>query len=71
MKQYLNLENKGMKFTQIKDELNRKDYLSAKSRVFKSNHVHSIMKKRLRDERFNRKYPEEWSDISFEEVDKS
>ena len=34
--------------------------------------VHSIVKKkRIRDEKFYRKYPEEWSDISFEVVDKS
>ena len=61
-----------MIFNQIADELNRKGFLSARGKVFKSNHVHSIMKKkRMRDERFNKKYPEEWSDISFEVVDKS
>ena len=60
-----------MTFNQIADELNRKGYLSAKGKVFKGNHVHSIVKKRLRDERFNKKYPEEWSDISFEVVDKT
>ena len=61
-----------MRFNQIADELNKKGYLSARGRVFKGNHVHSIVKKkRMRDEKFNRKYPEEWSDISFEMVDKS
>ena len=61
-----------MTFTQIADELNRKGYLSARGKVFKDNHVHLIVKKkRMRDERFNKKYPEEWSDISFEVVDKS
>ena len=61
-----------MTFTQIADELNRKGYLSARGKVFKGNHVHSIVKKkRMRDERFNKKYPEEWSEISFEVVDKS
>ena len=61
-----------MTFTQIADELNRKGYLSVRGRQFKGNHVHSIVKKkRIRDERFYKKYQEEWSDISFEVVDKS
>ena len=46
--------------------------LSARGKVFKGNHVHSIVKKkRIRDEWFYKKFPEEWSDISFEVVDKS
>ena len=61
-----------MTFNQIAEELNKKGYLSVRGRVFKGNHVHSIVKKkRIRDERLNRKYPEEWSDISFEVVDKT
>ena len=61
-----------MTFTQIAEELNRKGYLSARGKVFKGNHVHSILeKKRTRDERFYKKYPEEWSDISFEVVERT
>ena len=61
-----------MTFIQIAEELNKKGYLSVRGRVFKGNHVDSIVKmKRIRDERFYRKYPEEWPDISFEVVDKS
>ena len=61
-----------MTFNQISDELNKQGYLSARDKVLKGNHVHSIVKKkRMRDEKFYRKYPEEWSDISFEVVDKS
>ena len=61
-----------MTFNKIAEELNRQGYLSARGKVFKGNHVHSIVKKkRMRDERFNKKYPEKWSDISFEVVDKS
>ena len=61
-----------MTFNQIAEELNKKGYLSARGRVFKGNHIHSIVKKkRFRDERFYKKFPEEWSDISFEVVDKS
>ena len=66
------LRDKGMTFNQISEELNKKGHLSARGKVFKGNHVHSIVKKkRMRDERFYKKYPEEWSDISFEVVDKS
>ena len=61
-----------MTFIQIAEELNKKGYLSTSGKVFKGNYVHSIVKKKsMRDERFNNKYPEEWSDISFEVVDKS
>ena len=66
------LRDKQMTFTQIAEELNRKKYLSARGKAFKGNHVHSIIKKkRMRDEKFYKKYPEEWSGISFEVVDKS
>ena len=66
------LRDKQMTFTQIAEELNKKGYLSVRGKIFKGNHVHLIVKKkRLRDERFYKKYPEEWSDISFEVVDKS
>ena len=55
-----------MTFNKIANELNRKGYLSARGKVLKGNHVHSIVKKkRMRDGKFYRKYPEEWSDISF------
>ena len=61
-----------MTFNQIADELNRQGYLSARGKVFKDNHIHKIVeKKRMRDKRFNKKYPKEWSGISFEVVDKS
>ena len=61
-----------MTFTQIAEELNKKGYLSARGKVFKGNHIHSIVeKKRIRDEKFYKKYSEVWSDISFEVVDKS
>ena len=49
-----------------------KGYLSVRGKKFKGNHVHSIVKKkRMRNERFYKKYPEEWSEISFEVVDKT
>ena len=63
---------KGKTFDQIAEWLNGKGYLSVRGKKFRGAHVHSIVKKkRLRDERFYKKYPEEWSGISFEVVDKS
>ena len=60
-----------MTFNQIAEELNRKGYLSARVRVFKGNHVHSIVeKKRMRDEKFYKKYPEVWSDLYLDVIDK-
>ena len=53
------LRYKEMTFNQIAEELNNKGYLTARGRVFKGNHVHSIVKKkRIRDEKFY-KYSEE------------
>ena len=61
-----------MTFNQIADELNRKGYLSARGKIFKGNHVHSILKKkRLKDEKLEREYPEVWFDFSLEVVDKT
>ena len=57
---------------QIAEWLNNKSYLSVRGKKFKSNHVHSIVKKkRLKDEKLERVYPEEWSEFSLEVVDKS
>ena len=45
------LRDKNLTFDQIANELNRKGYLSVRGKVFKGNHVHSIVKKkRLKDE---------------------
>ena len=42
-----------------------------RGKKFKGNHVHSIVKKkRLKDEKLEREYPEVWSDFSLEVVDK-
>ena len=43
-----------------------------RGKKFKGNHVHSIVKKkRLKDEKLEREYPEVWSDFSLEVVDKT
>ena len=63
---------KGKTFDQIVEWLNEKGYLSVRGKKFKGNHVHSIVKKkRLKDEKLEREYPEKWSDFSLEVVDKT
>ena len=63
---------KGKTFVQIAEWLNKKGYLSVRGKKFKGNHVHSIVKKkRLKDEKLKREYPEKWSDFSLEVVDKT
>ena len=62
----------GKTFDQIADWLNKKGYLSVRGKKFKGNHVHSIVKKkRLKDEKLEREYPEVRSDFSLEVVDKT
>jgi len=52
--------------------LNRKGYLSVRGKKFKGNHIHSILKKkRLKDEKLKKEYPELRSDFSLEVVDKT
>ena len=59
-------------FDQIAEWLNEKGYLSVRGKKFKGNHVHSIVKKkRLKDEKLERKYPEEWSDFYLDVFDKT
>ena len=63
---------KGKTFDQIADWLNKKGYLSVRGKRFKGNHVHSIVKKkRLKDEKLEREYPEVRSDFSLEVFDKT
>ena len=51
---------KGKTFDQISQWLNKKGYLSVRGKKFKGNHVHSIVKKkRLKDEKLEREYPEQ------------
>ena len=63
---------KGKTFDQIAEWLNNNWYLSVRGKKFKGNHVHSIVKKkRMKDEKLEREYPEIWSDFSLEVVDKT
>ena len=63
---------KGKTFDQISKWLNQKGYLPVRGKKFKGNRVHSIVKKkRLKDKKLKRDYPEDWSDFSLEVVDKT
>ena len=63
---------RGKTFDQIAEWLNRKGYLSVRGKKFRGAHVHSIVKKkRLKDEKLKREYPEKWSEFSLEVVDKT
>ena len=65
-------QEKRKTFDQIAEWLNEKGYLSVRGKKFRGAHVHSIVKKkRLKDEKLERKYPEQWSDFSLEVVDKT
>ena len=63
---------KGKTFNQIAEWLNEKGYLSVRGKKFRGSHLHSIVKKkRLKDEKLEREYPEKWSEFSLEVVDKT
>ena len=63
---------KGKTFDQIAEWFNEKGYLSVRGKKFKGNDVYLIVKKkRLKDEKLERVYPEVWSDFSLEVVDKT
>ena len=63
---------KGKTFDQIAEWLNIKGYLSVRGNKFKGIHVHSIVKKkRLKDEKLEKDYPEVRSDFSLVVVDKT
>ena len=59
-------------FDQIAQWLNEKGYLSIRGKKFKGNHVHSIVKKkRLKDEKLERVYPEVRSDFYLDIFDRT
>tara|TARA_B100000686_G_C16405168_1_gene769340 strand:+ start:135 stop:401 length:267 start_codon:yes stop_codon:yes gene_type:complete len=66
------LREKGMTFNQIADYLNKKKILSTRGKKFRGAHVHSIIKrKRMRDEKLEREYPEVRSDFYLDIYDKT
>ena len=59
-------------FDQIAQWLTKKGYLSVRGKKFKGNHVHSIVKKkRLKDEKLEREYPEVRSDFYLDVLNKT
>ena len=61
-----------MTFNRIADHLNKKKILSVRRKKFRGAHVHSILKKkRMRDEKLEREYPEVRSDFYLDVYDKS
>ena len=61
-----------MTFNHIADHLNKKNILSVRGKKFRGAHVHSIIKrKRMRDEKLEREYPEVRSDFYLDVYDKS
>ena len=64
--------DKGKTFDQIAEWLNQKGYLSVRGKKFRGAHVHSIVKKkRLKDEKFEKEYPEVRSDFHLDIFDKT
>ena len=56
---------KGKTFDRIADWLNEEGYLSIRGKKFRGAHVHSMVKKkRLKDKKLEREYPEVLSDFS-------
>ena len=61
-----------MTFNQIADHLNKKKILSVRGKKFRGAHVHSILKKkRMRDEKLEKEYPEVRSDFYMDVYDKT
>ena len=65
------MREKGMTFNQVAEHLNKTKILSARGKKFRGSHVHSIIKrKRVRDEKLIKKYPEDRSDFYLDIYDK-
>ena len=62
----------GKTFDQIAEWLNAKGYLSVRGKKFRGAHIHSIVKKkRLKDEKMKKEYPEIRSDFYLDIFDKT
>ena len=66
------LRDKRLSYNKIAEWLNKKNYLSARGKILKGNHVHSILKKkRLKDEKLERELPQVWFYFYLDIYDKS
>ena len=60
-----------MSFNQIANHLNKEGILSVRGKKFRGTHVHSIIKKkRIKDAKLEKEYPEVRSDFRLEIFDK-
>ena len=64
------LREKEISFNKISQWLNDNNYRTVRGKTFKSGHVHSIIKKRMGDEKLAREYSEVRSDFRLETFDK-
>ena len=63
---------KGKTYDQIAEWLNKKGYISVRGKKFRGAHVHSIVKKkRLKDKKLEKEYPEVRSDFYLDIFDKT
>ena len=61
-----------MSFNHIADHLNKKGIETVRGKLFRGAYVHSIIKKkRMRDEKLEREYPEVRSDFYMDIYDKT
>ena len=66
------LREKGWNYRQIADWLNQNDYRTPRGKVFHGSHAHSIVKKkRVREVRLTRRYPQKLSNFAVKFVDRT
>ena len=72
MRQSLNKEKKEKPLTRLQNGWTKIGYLSVRGKKFRGTHVHSIVKKkRLKDEKLKREYPEVRSDFYLDIFDRT
>jgi hypothetical protein len=62
------LKEQGLGYRRISNVLNKEGVLTVRGRVFTNSHVHSVLKKNIREERLNRNSRKEVSEFVLEEV---
>ena len=68
----IDLREKGWTFAKIANFLNEGGYSTVRGKMFKSSHVHSIVKKkRVRDERLTKRYEPRLSNFGLRLIDRT
>jgi len=71
-KKITELHDSGLGYRRISYWLNENGYKTARGKMFKNTHVHSILKKkRLSEERFSKEYENELGDMSMKFIDRT